>query len=86
MEALPDNLALVLAELEGPVGDGVEEVAAGEVLRDDAALVDPLEIFKYIHYELTLGQFPQQGDLRGRRVLEIIISGVLELTETLSLS
>ena len=42
MEALPDNLALVLAELEGPVGDGVEEVAAGEVLRDDAALVDPL--------------------------------------------
>ena len=42
MEALPDNLALVLAELEGPVGDGVEEVAAGEVLGDDAALVDPL--------------------------------------------
>ena len=42
MEALPDNLALVLAELEGPVGDGVEEVAAGEVLGDDAAFVDPL--------------------------------------------
>ena len=42
MEALPDNLALVLTELEGPVGDGVEEVAAGEVFRDDAALVDPL--------------------------------------------
>ena len=55
MEALPDNLALVLAELEGPVGDGVEEVAAGEVLRDDAALVDPLEVFDHVHYELALG-------------------------------
>ena len=57
MEALPDNLALVLAELEGPVGDGVEEVAAGEVRGDDAGLVDSLVELLNTDYELTFGQF-----------------------------
>ena len=37
-----DHFAFVLTQLVALVGDGVKEVTAGQVLGDDAALVDPL--------------------------------------------
>ena len=66
-----DHLALVLVQLEGRPGDGVEEIAAPQVLGEDAGLVDPGKIFDKIHDKLTLGQFPQKSHLRGRGVLLI---------------
>ena len=80
LQDLPgDHFALVLVQLEGWPGDGVEEIAAAQVLGDDAGLVDSLEIFNKIHDKLTLGQFSQEDHLRGRGVFLIRVSRVLEL-------
>ena len=87
LEDLPrDDFALVLIQLERFMGDRVKEVTASKVLRDDATLIDPLEVFNNIHDKLTVREFPQQGHLRGCSVPKIIIFGILELTETLSLA
>ena len=64
--------------------DRVKEIAASKVLCDDTALIDPLEIFNNIHYELAVSKFSQQGHLGGCSVLEIIIPSILELNQTLS--
>ena len=64
LQDLPgDHFTLVLVQLEGGVSDGVEEVAAPQVLRHDAGLVDAGVIFNKIHDKLALGQFPQQSHL-----------------------
>ena len=74
-----DHLALVLTQLEALVGDRVEEVAAGEVLGDDAALVDALVILQELDYEGAAPQLPEDGDLGGRDTSGLIISDVLKL-------
>ena len=74
-----DHFALVLTQLVALVGDGVEEVTAGQVLGDDAALVDALVILQELDYEGAAPQLPEDGDLGGRDTSGLIISDVLKL-------
>ena len=72
-----DHFALVLTQLIALVGDSVEEVTAGQVLGDDAALVDPLIMLNERHDEWAAAELPEDGHLGGRHTFCVIISDVL---------
>ena len=57
-----DHLALVLTQLVALVGDGVEEVTAGQVLGDDAALVDALVILEERDNEWAAVKLPKDSN------------------------
>ena len=72
-----DHFALVLTQLVALVGDGVEEVTAGQVLGDDAALVDALVVLDERDNEWAAAELPEDGNLGGRHTLGVIVSYIL---------
>ena len=72
-----DHFALVLTQLVALVGDGVEEVTAGQVLGDDAALVNALVVLDERDNEWAAAELPEDGNLGGRHTLGVIISYIL---------
>ena len=72
-----DHFALVLTQLVALVGDGVEEVTAGQVLGDDAALVDALVVLDERDNEWAAAELPEDGNLGGRNTLGVIVSYIL---------
>ena len=73
-----DDFALVLTQLVALVCDGVEEVTAGQVLGDDAALVDALVVLDERDNEWAAAELPEDGNLGGRHTLGVIVSYILK--------